>query len=591
MWARVGYCGLGFWGFAIAALAAGRLAAAQTPASAASPNVRGNSESTGPGYQLQMRVPLVLEDLVVTDRKGQPVHGLKAGDLKVTEDGSQVVVRSFDEHAAKPRSYAEIKLPDLGPNTYTNALAKPDSDAWNILLLDALNTPATDQDSVRRQMLEYVKTLPVGVPIAIFALDTRLRLLQGFTADPNLLRTAIEQRGKDQHLSPLIAMPISDHQDDDLRMPTKLSQIVTGVSPEGIAAIQRVEGDQEAGKTQRRGIDTGQALVELGRYLAGLPGRKNLIWFAGSFPLGALPQVLVNDRVALYPVDARGLEGEPPCVGIGCVATLRAMQHQEIEQATQLNDLARSTGGQAFSESNDLKAGIERAISDGDNYYTFTYTPPDDKLDGRYRKVEVKVNRPALSLSYRTGYFAIAPEAGAAQESRLEAIQMAARPGAPAATEILFDVRVSAENELVAQLTAGAKPTAALMKTPYRRYELIYRVAVGDALFAATPDGLRHGALSFVALVYNQDGALVNMTNSEIKMDWPEKRYAEMVNRGLTASQVVEGPEKGDYLLRVVVYDPNGDRTGTIEAPLAGVKSRQAVIDASANAAQSNVGH
>jgi len=527
---------------------------------------------TAPSAQFRVQIPLVLEDLVVRDRNGNPVHGLKASDLTVTENAKSVTLRSFEEHTQATERSAAQALPDLGPHVFTNLVAAPPDSPLNIMLVDVLNTPLADQEFVRQQMLKYLGTLPPGVPVAIFQLDTELHLLQGFSADPQLLRAAID-KGRNIVRSPRMT-DTKTESDIDPMIYHYLSDVVKGLSPESISDIKRVEADRRATGGQQRAILTQQALVQLGRYLFDLPGRKNLIWFSASFPVGALPNILVRNRVALYLVDARGHMIPPPCLGPTCAAQLSAFEHAQLGQHAAMAQLARSTGGEAFDDTNGLKEAIEKAVSDGNSYYTFAYTPPNQKLDGSYRTVAVKVDRPGLQLAYRTGYFAENPNVDAHRLNAPppSALQAALTSGSPNATQIRFDVQVAPEDAPVGTVTAGAKPDPSLMKPPYRRYDLHYQVAIGDTLFATASDGARHGSLNFAVLVYSPEGALVNETANKVNLDWPQARYAEMVQRGLRVGQTVEAPAKGDYFLRIVVYDPKGDRVGATEVPLADLK-------------------
>lgn len=66
---------------------------------------------------------LVVLDVVVTDTKGHPVRGLKAGDFKLLEDGQPQTVKSFEEHApVDPATAAKTMaaMAKLPPNTFTN---------------------------------------------------------------------------------------------------------------------------------------------------------------------------------------------------------------------------------------------------------------------------------------------------------------------------------------------------------------------------------------------------------------------------------------------------------------------------------------
>jgi VWFA-related protein len=557
--------------------------AAQT---ATGPQQPSQPNAPGSAYNLNMQVPLVLEDLVVRDRNGNPVKGLKSSDFTVTENAKPVTLRNFEEHTPALQSGASLALPNLGPNTFTNLIAAPTDSLLNIMLLDVLNTPMADQEFVRQQMLNYLGTLAPGVPIAIFQLDTQLHLLQGFTADPGLLRAAID-KGRNIVRAPRMTdtKSVSDY---DPMIYHNLSEIVRGESAQSISDIQRVEAERRATEGEQRAILTQQALIQLGRYLSGLSGRKSLIWFSASFPVSALPNILVRNRVALYLVDARGHMTPPPCLGQGCAAQLSAFEHAQLDQHAAMAQLARSTGGEAFDDTNGLKEAIEKAISDDNNYYTFTYTPPEGKFDGSFRKIEVKCKRSGLRLSYRAGYVAIDPNTLArnADSPAPSALQDSLRLGAPAATQILFAVKLNPQGASADKVSTGAKPNATLMKPPYRRYELDYRVDISNALFTISPDGVRHGSLDFAVFVYTPEGVLANQTVNKINLDLTAARYVEMIQRGLKIGQIVETPVRGNYFLRVLVYDPNGDRVGATEIPLADLQSKQTVPDNAPNRAQ-----
>lgn len=308
---------------------------------------RPQSAPAGSGRQpdeptLQVQAPLVLEDVVVLDSHNQPVHSLKAADFAVTDNGKPVTLESFEEHAAPTAAQLAAlgasmpKMPDLGVNVFTNYTPVSTNGPLNILLLDALNTPMQYQANVRQQMLKFVAAEPPGVPLAIFGLSTHLYLLQGFTSDPAVLKAALTAKSAGAQASPLLDNPVAggpggEEQEADIGMQMFLQ---TEVVPY-----------EEIQRTQR----TLEAMTELARYLSVLPGRKNLIWFSGAFPLDIYPSasmqslgiaassdsssdattaasmfsnspeshvggalrvmddLLRRSQIAIYPVDARGL--------------------------------------------------------------------------------------------------------------------------------------------------------------------------------------------------------------------------------------------------------------------------------------------
>src|SRR6202021_301401 len=86
------------------------------------------------------------------------------------------------------------ELPPLPPGPFTDYTPVPPDSTLNILLLDALNTPTTDQNFVRYELQQYVKHADPGARIAIFGLANRLIMLQGFTSDPATLKNVVEHK-------------------------------------------------------------------------------------------------------------------------------------------------------------------------------------------------------------------------------------------------------------------------------------------------------------------------------------------------------------------------------------------------------------
>jgi VWFA-related protein len=196
---------------------------------------------------------------------------------------------------------------------------------------------------------------------------------------------------------------------------------------------------QESGFfTENRVIGTSRAIEFMTNHLAGLPGRKNLIWISGGFPLARgferrtfkpdideAVRALDHANVAIYPVDARSLNihfkagaaaslplstGTRPPVGPTPDSTQRDMQNlRTLIDAAVENELAARTGGRAYVDTNDLTKAFRDSIRDAVNDSALTYTlgfyPDSDPADGKFHKIEVKIPaRSGLNLHYRKGY-------------------------------------------------------------------------------------------------------------------------------------------------------------------------------------------
>jgi hypothetical protein len=151
-------------------------------------------------------------------------------------------------------------------------------------------------------------------------------------------------------------------------------------------------------------------------------------------------------------------------------------------------------------------------------------------------------------------------------------------PGAPNATQIPFKVEVTPGEGTTGKILKGARLDVKLTKPPYRSYDLLVLVDIHSVAFSAGADGVRHGALELVTLIYDSGGEVVNQAENEVNLDVPPALYAEMLARGLRVSQSIEAPANGDYFLRIGVHDLRGDRVGATEVSLFGLKSKQALV-------------
>ena len=281
-----------------------------------------------PETTLRTNAQAVVVDVVVTQRNGEPVESLRQQDFQVIEDGTPQNIDLFEEHvSASAPTAASTQLP---PHVFTNLPAAPQSDSVNVLLLDSLNTPQPDQAYVHKQILDFLRNFPLGARIAIFTLNTKLKLLQGFTSDGSQLKAALNSKAEAPGTT-----PISRTRDDDLRDKEELSilQAMTynndGGNQEAFKSDARSLAQFGSDQGGRRASLTLAALQQLARALAAIPGRKNLIWFASSFPISVFPNglnrqtlangkeisdavrmtagLLTQSQVALYPVSAQGI--------------------------------------------------------------------------------------------------------------------------------------------------------------------------------------------------------------------------------------------------------------------------------------------
>jgi len=368
---------------------------------------------------------LVQVSVVVHDSHGHPVDDLKKDDFLVSENGKPQQISFFWEESADKSAAPAAPLP---AHIFSNVIAQnrdvPTS--VTVVLLDLLNTSWSDQLYARKGLLKFFQQLQPQDRVAIFALGRHsLTLLHDYTTDATSIIARLE-KATGEIPTELDASTVNTDAQSELR----------NLGLDAIADASQREADFF---TSGRIVNTLSTLEAIAQHLSGVPGRKNLIWLSGGFPLtigfdevpaigstreqrtftremDAAVRALNNSGVAVYPVDARGLmvmpgfdasvrgvpRAGPPARGGSRMAPIN-------DNIDSMKEVASRTGGRAAYNTNDLSRAIRQAIDDSRVTYTIGYYSTDDRQDGKFREIRVKVNRPHVDVRYRKGYFALRP--------------------------------------------------------------------------------------------------------------------------------------------------------------------------------------
>ena len=400
---------------------------AVTHGSAQTPPQSPSAPPNPPGEQapvFRAAAHLVQVNVVAHDSHGRPVDDLRKEDFSIAEQGKPQQISFFSMTSADKSAGP---TPTLPPHVFSNVLVEnrevPTS--VTVVLLDLLNTSWTDQLYARKGLLTFLEQLQPQDRVAIFSLGSHsLRLLHDYTTDSASLVARLHKATGE--------------------IPTELD--ASTVNANAQSELQRLGLDALADASQReadfftsgRIVNTLSTLEAIAQHLAGVPGRKNLIWLSGGFPLtigfdeipaigstrdrrtftremDAAVRALNNSGVAVYPVDARGLMVLPgfdaSVRGIPRVGPSSGPPRSAAITANQdsMKELASRTGGRAAYNTNDLGRAIRYAIDDSRVTYTLGYYSTDEAQDGKFREIRVKVDRPHIDVRYRKGYFALKP--------------------------------------------------------------------------------------------------------------------------------------------------------------------------------------
>jgi VWFA-related protein len=505
---------------------------ASAPPVAAPTGIALPGDSSAPTIHVYSRETIF--DVLVSDSKGNPVHGLTRNDFTIFEDGQPISIRGFSENSTTLVP-PEAVLP---PDTYSNANTLPRNGPVQIILIQRAVTTirSTGQRgiSVPPGLLDYLHNMPLGTEVAVFTFSpiTALQLVQGFTSDGNAAADAASRISPDVDLAPAYRGTT-----------TTMQQIA--------------------------------ALDQIAAYVAGIRGRKNLIWFYS----GAPPVMLTRDggygwmsanghdmtvvhrlmdayetfsreQIAVYPIDPNGVHG------LGA-ATLRSQ------------DVADQTGG-TLGNTNDIQAEMVSIVDRSSDFYTLSFVPPRPNEDAHFHSIKVLLNRPGLTLTYRTGYDDDHPRP---PDRMLKADLLPApmRIGALPATQLIFTVKVApaTPEERHAAAAAPVHVTdphhAGSPKDPL--YEVAFRFNPTQVVFTEDPGGKRTAKLEFDLGAYNSSSQLGPVRSQSITLTVKPSGYDDFMRKPFEFKLPIPIPA-GQRILRAGLFDTVSGKAGTLQIPL-----------------------
>ncbi|HLJ90246.1 MAG TPA: VWA domain-containing protein [Candidatus Angelobacter sp.] len=384
-------------------------------AQTASQQTQNDAQQQG-NFRFRVESELVLVNVVARDKQGKLVQDLKREDFTLLEDGKAQQVSSFDSEILDTTPMVANTTTGGQPSEHPATPPKPiltrkdADDALSnkrviVLFFDFTSMQPDETQRAVEAAKKYVNTkMTQADMIALVSFASSLRLDLDFTGDQARL------------LQVLNSYTHSEGQGMD----NGATGDADGIEETGDAYIPD-ETEYNQFNTDRKL----QALQSVCQVLSKFNQKKSLIYFSSGMTqtgienqaaLRAAVNSAIRGNVAIYTLDSRGLEAQPPG-GSAQTASLRgtamysgaALQNQyDSNFASQetLTTLAGDTGGKAFLDSNDLGQVFDRVQKDTSTYYVLGYKSNNPLRDGKYRRIQVKVNRAGLNLEFRKGYYA-----------------------------------------------------------------------------------------------------------------------------------------------------------------------------------------
>ncbi len=389
-------------------------------------------------YFETVEVTVVNVDVHVTDKKGNPIKGLTKEDFEIFENKRQVVISNFSvvedgrpQTAPDPSKARDRVAQEPAPPVPDRLRLSPvpeDQRLHLVIYVDNFNIRPFNRNRVFRRLREFLQSkLSRQDRVMLVSYDRSLHVRHEFTSDAQIIAGALFEL---ESLSGFGLQADSDRRD----VVRAIQEATTGID-----VTWRVrQYAQSAFNDLSFSLD---ALNDIVGWLAGLPGRKAILYVSDGLPMvpGEDLFYMVNEqfkgessvlfmarefdasrrfqeltaransnRVTFYTLDAAGLR--PPQTSSVESDVSGQPGIQSFTESVYISNLqapllmmAEETGGQTILNTNDVGPGLERVASDFKSYYSLGYTPTHSG-SGRYYKIEVKVKRKGLRVRHREGY-------------------------------------------------------------------------------------------------------------------------------------------------------------------------------------------
>jgi VWFA-related protein len=516
-----------------------------------------------PPVTFKVEVNYVEIDANVTDAQGNFVRTLTRDDFQLLEDGKPQALTAFsmvDIPIARPDPPLFAKTA-IAPDVVSNRT--PFEGRVFVIVLDDLHTRFNQTARTRGAARQFVERF-VGANDLVAVVNTSGygRSMQDFTSNRQLALKAIDTAMGNKADSSTKAALQDYYMNQGQPGPPSNANA-------GFNELQRYNNARNAMRT----------LKNLADFMAGMRGRrKAVVYFSEGVnynvsdpfnnPHATDVQREVRDLIAaatranvnIYSVDPRGVaSGVEDGIELGSmpvdgsIKTTDLMEEMRIEQDS-LRVVADETGGFALLNQNDFRNGFARILDDNSSYYVLGYYPTNEKLDGRFRNVQVKLLKPGLKVRARRGY--VAPTAAKKEKDKPEKGSPAERTSAPLRDAMESPIAISG-------LTISA--FAAPFKGSGVNDAIAMAIEVdGSGLkFAQNPAGLFADELEVTLFAADAGGKIKDGARDVIALALKPQTH-DLVRQGVfRVIRRIQVPP-GKYQLRIGARESGGGRVGTV---------------------------
>ncbi len=554
-------------------------------------------QQPGPPGTFRVRIRLVTVDVIVTDSRGRPVTDLKQEDFRIFENGKPQEIRHFSVQTfsatAPMPEQASILRPipaaELSPQASRVFLILMGRGRFQIpfktvdaliqfvrknllpqdrLALFAYNRATdftTDHEKVARA-LEAYRDAHESIEFRLRNHSAGLAAIFGSKEFPKTIQPDIDRifdsvRGLGSRQVPAGRVTAEGKVLDEWqRTASMLLGASSGISPtstlETAAASLWLPFDEFATRARSTMSDMGNIFTCI-EYLRYVEGEKHLLFFSEqglTFPFGnteydqGIAAVASDARVAIDTFQTGGLSAAGAVPGYGARGTAQTTGWARTFSIMSMRNLSELTGGSS-SVYQDIGDALSRVVESARVEYLLGYYPDNEKWDGGFRGISIKVNRPGTRVLYRHGYYAretLRPY-DPVEFLAWSRINMAGIQGARKVefTDIPLELRAARVKDAAGQ----------------NQFKLDLKMDVTNVTFKILND-LHSATLRFAVFYADGDSKYLGSEWRYMELQLPEAEYEKALREGIAFSTVIPRKSPTEFVV-FVIYDRGGDRLGS----------------------------
>lgn len=534
----------------------------------------------------KLHVNLVQVKVVVRDSKGKLVEGLKREDFLVYDQGKLQAISTFGVETAETRrkkAEAAAKTQTGEDSELKNGEKTELPQRFVALVFDDIHLQTEDIVFVRVNAKKLIESLAPTDRMAIYS--TSGQVTQEFTGDKEVLQRkllSVTPRPMMGKINSITNCPDVNHYMADLSINKNDPQVLPVVTDEVLqcqfngdtrqlasaqmAAQIALRSELNAGDTDND--YTYRHLEDALRRMAGMPGERVMVLVSPGFLLTTqfLDEMGIIDRanranVVINTVDARGLY-TPDVMGditrpvTTTVATAGFMTRYRLDEQREngyvLADFADGTGGTFFHNSNDLETGLKLAATAPEVSYVLGFSPQNQKMDGRYHTVKVKLaGKEKYGIQARRGYYAPKKVDDPQELAKVEMQE------AIFSQDEIQDLPLELQTQYFKTGDSGV------------HLSVVSHIDLKGIHFRKS-DGRNFDNLTVATVIFDENGNYVTGGQKLLEMRLLDATYARLSHSGLTMKSSFD-LKPGKYMVRQVIRDSEGAqmaaRNGAVVIP------------------------